>query len=406
MTDLQTLNLPVARGRPRKFAEYEALLVGLPPVMTKRPRYLRGIGVFRGQRGETAWLKVRLTYGGTFHGRAYRPGAAVEIKLGNLASFSWDKLHELHAMYQGKADRREPLEELPVMLFRDWADRWIKRRSPGMRSKTDGMVLRTHLMARFGPRSLDSVSPGEVNEYVADRLKRARPGTVIRELNTLRAILSAAVKEGVIERNPCHYSDSVRGTGGRQRFLEGPELVTLLATAEHVVDWLPDFILWCVHSGMRKGEVKSLLWSDIRQLEDGRTLAMVRTSKDGRPRIVPCTRTMAEVLARQHKRQVKGDDRIFPITPMTLRRRWEAAREAAGLRDVTLHDLRRTHGTHAAAAGVDLRTLADRIGHADLTMLQKHYAAVVGTTASEAAETFQHAFDRMVTRKPAVASPT
>jgi integrase len=86
---------------------------------------------------------------------------------------------------------------------------------------------------------------------------------------------------------------------------------------------------------------------------------------------------------------------------MTLRRRWEEARIAAGLKDVTLHDLRRTHGTHSAAAGVDLRTLADRIGHADLTMLQKHYAAVVGTAATEAAETFQAAFDRLVAAKAA-----
>ena len=169
-----------------------------------------------------------------------------------------------------------------------------------------------------------------------------------------------------------------------------------MAKADGVADWLPDLILWCVHSGMRRGEVKALRWSDIRQLEDGRTLALVRTSKDGRPRIVPCTRTMVEVLARQRERQIKSDDRVFPVTPMTLRRRWEEARTAAGLEDVTLHDLRRTHGTHAAAAGVDLRTLADRIGHADLTMLQRHYTAVVGTAAAEAAETFQAAFDKMV----------
>ena len=60
-----------------------------------------------------------------------------------------------------------------------------------------------------------------------------------------------------------------------------------------------------------------------------------------------------------------------------------------------IHDLRRTHSTHSAAAGVDLRTLADRIGHSDMTMLHKHYAAVVGDRAVEAAETFQKAFDRM-----------
>ncbi len=258
------------------------------------------------------------------------------------------------------------------------------------------MIVRKHLKSMLGARPLDDLSASHVNDYVAVRLKVAKPGTVIRELNTLRAILGAAVKEGMIHRNPCDHCDPIRNAGGRQRFLEGQELVGLLAKADGVADWLPDLILWCVHSGMRKGEVKALRWSDIRQLEDGRTLALVRTSKDGRPRIVPCTRTMVEVLARQRERQIKSDDRVFPVTPMTLRRRWEEARTAAGLEDVTLHDLRRTHGTHAAAAGVDLRTLADRIGHSDLTMLQRHYAAVVGTAAAEAAETFQAAFDRMV----------
>ncbi len=54
------------RGRPKKYAEFDALVASLPPLMTKRPRYLHGIGVFRGQRGLTAWLKVRITRGGTF----------------------------------------------------------------------------------------------------------------------------------------------------------------------------------------------------------------------------------------------------------------------------------------------------------------------------------------------------
>src|SRR5262249_51016363 len=119
------------------------------------------------------------------------------------------------------------------------------------------------------------------------------------------------------------------------------------------------------------------------------------TSKADEPRVVPCTRTMVEVLERQKERKLEGDDRVFPVTAITLRRKWEKARDLAGLSDATIHDLRRTHGTHAAAAGVDLRTLADRIGHTDLTMLQRHYSAVVGTAAVEAADTFQRVFDRL-----------
>jgi integrase len=147
---------------------------------------------------------------------------------------------------------------------------------------------------------------------------------------------------------------------------------------------------------MRKSEVLAITWSDVVSLQDGRKLVAVRQSKTDQPRLVYCTRTMVEVLQRQETGRVQGDDRIFALTRMTLRRKWDKLRKAIGLADVTIHDLRRTHGTHAAASGVDLRTLADRIGHADLTMLQRHYAAVVGSAAAEAAETFQNAFDQMI----------
>lgn len=145
---------------------------------------------------------------------------------------------------------------------------------------------------------------------------------------------------------------------------------------------------------MRKSEILSLVWKDIGALPEGHTYATVRHGKDDRPRMVNCTKTMLEVLERQRKRQQQGNDHVFPVARMTLRRKWEKARKAAGLEDVTLHDLRRTHGTLAAAAGVDLRTLAARIGHTDLTMLQKHYAAFVGTAAVEATETIQAIFDK------------
>ena len=57
------------RGRPARFAEYDQLVASLPAMMEKRPKYLNGIGVFRGSRGMTAWLKIRLPQGGVLRGK-------------------------------------------------------------------------------------------------------------------------------------------------------------------------------------------------------------------------------------------------------------------------------------------------------------------------------------------------
>jgi integrase len=111
--------------------------------------------------------------------------------------------------------------------------------------------------------------------------------------------------------------------------------------------------------------------------------------------MITCTQSMMEVLERQRERRKNGNDAVFPVSDMTLKRKWGIARRSARLEDVNMHDLRRTHSTHAAAAGVDLRTLAGMMGHTDLTMIHKHYAALVGSASAEATDTIQRLFGGM-----------
>jgi len=361
--------------------------------MGKRPKYLNGIGVFRGSRGITAWLKIRLPNGGTLKGKTYPASASVEIKVGSLDSWSWDQLPDKHRELQGQADRGEPLEEAPDLTFAIFATDWLARAESRLKAHDTAHIhVHKHLIPAFGAIPLRRISLSDVNRWIARQLKGAAPGTVKRQFNTLRAILNDAVRSGLIEKSPTQNADPIRGAVARQRFLTNGELVALLAVAETEAEWLPDFILWAVHSGMRKGEVQALTWRDVRDVGPDRVFVEIRNSKSGQPRMVTTTKTMRDILARQRGRRIDGDERVFAISKMTLRRRWEGARQKAALGEVTIHDLRRTHSTHAAISGVDLRTLAARIGHTDLSMLQKHYAAIVGSASEEAAEKIERAF--------------
>jgi integrase len=401
------------RGRPRKYAEYDALLAGLPKVMVKRPKYLNGIGVFRGAQAETAWVKIRLPHGGVYGGRSYSKGSALEIKVGNLSSWPWKELEAKRDELQGKADRAEPLEKEAPRLFSDHATDWLdrlKRRTEGY--STAEIHLNAHLLKVFGKKTLDAIRVGDVDRYVSGRLSIAKPSTVAREVSTLKAILNDAIRGGLLEQNPARHADKIKGIVPRQRFIDPEETLRLLSEAKALDEWLADFVLWCLHSGMRKGEVLGLKWSSVRALPNGRHIVQVERSKSDRPRIIPCTETMVQILARQRRRQVEKtekearqperngskaadkavNERVFPIARITLRRKWEAARTNAKLGDVTIHDLRRTHSTQAVVAGVDLRTLAGRLGHSSLAMLDKHYAALVGTASIDAAEKIEKAF--------------
>jgi integrase len=154
------------------------------------------------------------------------------------------------------------------------------------------ITVRKHVVPVFGRLGVRQLSPSDVNRWMTDRLGVSKPSTVQREFNTLRAILNDAVRSGLIEKSPTRNADPIRGAVARQRFLTNEELVNLLAIAENEAEWLPDFILWAAHSGMRKGEVQGSVWSDIRAMGLDRVFVSIRNSKSGHPRMVTATKTM------------------------------------------------------------------------------------------------------------------
>ena len=211
-------------GRPRRYSEFDRFVSGLPDRMEKRPKYLKGIGVFRGARGDTAWIKIRLTHGTTFRGKSLPQGSSLEIKLGNLASWSWEQLTIKQAELQGMADRGEPLEKEQSVLFRDWAGEYLNRAKPRV---SDYASLKTHVhkhfLQPFGDRPLDAISTNYINGWISSQLEKLTPGTVKRQLNTLKAIFSQAVRAELIEANPCRFVTPITGLVARQRFLTHEE---------------------------------------------------------------------------------------------------------------------------------------------------------------------------------------
>lgn len=354
---------PVIKGRPKKYSEYERLSDSLPRPM-KRPSYINNVGILKGIKRDSAYVKICMTNGGAYGGKTYGRGDYVEINLGKLSSFTWQQLEAKLNELQGKADRGEPLEETPIVTFTTYADSWLERAKTRVKSyKTVAFHVEKYLKPTFGRKSLDGINTHDVNNWIASQRRTLNPATVKRTYNTLRAILNDAIRSGMLASNPCTNSDRITGIEFRQRFLEAEEVLALYTMAKEKSDWLADFILWAIHSGMRKTEIRSLVWEDISKLPDGRTFASIKTSKSGKPRIVACTPTMISILESQKKRRKEGSNLVFPISEITLRRHWMDLRTKANLPDVTIHDFRRTHASHVAAANVDLNTLATRLGH-------------------------------------------
>jgi len=227
-----------------------------------------------------------------------------------------------------------------------------------------------------------------VNKWQAKQLETLAPATVQRQFNTLRTLFNDAKKAGKAIRNPCADARRLKGIEPRQRYLDLGEASQLVTTAADVAEWMPDFLAWLLHSGMRRGEALALIWEDVRQVGD-LTVVSIRNTKSGKPRFISCSSEMVAILERRKEAQPK-QPRVFPIALITLKRAMKRLREKSGIEDIRLHDLRRTNATHLARAGVDLRTLSGRIGHHDLTMLHSVYS--VFDKDDKAAEAAQRIF--------------
>lgn len=384
---------PKRRGRPRRFAEYEELLASLPAKMTKRPKYVNGIGLFRGERETTAWIKFTLPKGGVFKGRAYEAGEAAEIKVGKLGSWTWEKLETERNDLIGRAERGEPLEDAPVTRFGPFANDWLESRRRTVKSwPVESGHVKNSLVPYFGNMNMDAITFQDVNKWQAKRLETLAPATVQRQLNTLKTVLNEARRAGKVTRNPCGDAKKLRGIEPRQRYLDVIEAGKLVSTASQIAEWMPDFLAWLLHSGMRRGEALALTWEDVRRV-GGMTAISIRNTKSGKPRFISCNADMAAILER--RREARPDqDKVFPIPLITLKRKMKILQEKAGIRDIRLHDLRRTNATHLARAGVDLRTLSGRIGHRDLTMLHSVYS-VFGKD-DQAADAAQAIFGKLI----------
>lgn len=375
-------------GRPSRFRKYEELLASLPPKMTKRALYRDQIGLFRGERGITAWVKIRIG-----------KGRSKEIKLGQLSSWNWEKLEAKRTELQGRADRGEPLEDTPSVTFSKQADDWLARKKHTAKRYGDlkGHVD-NHLKPAFGKKALEAISVTEVNAWVAKQRATMKPATVQRQRNTLNAILNDAVRNGILSTNPVRLADPIRGIESRQRFLDAGELKTLLERVDAIEaeendnaekrprerrGWLRNFVLWSINTGMRRQEILNLRWSDIRELDDNSTLVDVGTLKGGSQRMLRCNGAMNAILDAMRKLERKeGDNRVFPVSAMTVRRKLHKLFKATGISDIRLHDLRRTHATALVHAGIDIRSVSQRLGHKDTKMLMKVYAAFVGDGAA------------------------
>jgi integrase len=249
----------------------------------------------------------------------------------------------------------------------------------------------TPLIDYWGDQAVDAITKQTCRAYA--KWRERKPGTVRRELSTLRAALNFAVEEGRLTRAP--HVELPERPEGKDRWLTSSEAARLLNAARtgrsDVRLYLPLYIMLGLYTGARPGAILALRWPQV-DLEAGRIdfapLGTRRTNKrkvKGQP--IPQRLMTFLRLARQ-----RGSDLGHVVHDAGARIRdigggWDGSPDRPGngsfgtackraaLTGVSPHTLRHTCGTWMAQRGVSLHQIGGWLGHSDAktTELYAHH---------------------------------
>jgi integrase len=237
--------------------------------------------------------------------------------------------------------------------------------------------------AQIGDVLLSELTPVLISEHrdllsekVTNRKTIISNARVNRYMATLSTTITTAVKEWEwMEDNPLRKVSKLKEPRGRVRYLSDDERELFLTACRESHN--PDLYLTVILSmstGGRQSEIWGLSWKCV-DLKNGFITFM--ETKNDEPRSVPLQGHALELMLERSKVPRIDTDLVFPSRVdrhkhFDFRRPFQMALKAAQIEDFRWHDLRHCAASYLVMAGVDMRTVAEILGHKTMQMTQRY----------------------------------
>jgi len=295
-----------------------------------------------------------------------------------------------------------PEPEPPAPPFREVAERFLTEYVPNRckrldRYRHDARSTFRRVDSVLGDRPVDVITAEDIVALRHGLLAGYKPRTVRVTMGSLSVLFNWAVRRGLSRANPC------KGVARPQveqtiEYLSHAEVARLLAEARCQAERgdLTDRLLsvcvhFALHTGLRKGELLGLRWTDLDL--DSRRLTVARSfdllPKSGKPRhlrlpaaCVPILSTWLPDCPRTAERLVFPKRRLDGTWAMAVDSNemlgLSQLLDAAGCRPLARpwHALRHTFASHYVMAGGNILALQKILGHQDIahTLIYAHLA--------------------------------
>ena len=287
-------------------------------------------------------------------------------------------------------------------------DEYIKSKSHEVRESSLNksiQILKIHILPHFTTTQLDKLTKVKLQEWKSSIAEKGL--SIITQQNIygeFRALLNYAVSMEYIQKNPLLSIGNFKNVyfempEQKIQFYTPEEFLRYIKVAKDSAVTLTDwgyyvFFNIAYYTGMRKGEINALKWSDLDGdiLHIRRSVALkikgkgiVETPPKNRSsfRDIQVPTPLMKILNEHKERlsQVKGFSEDFRICggitclgDTSISNRNKKYANLAHLHQIRIHDFRHSHASLLANEGINIQEIAKRLGHSNIEMTWNTYS--------------------------------
>lgn len=255
-------------------------------------------------------------------------------------------------------------------------------------------VYNNHICEQFGKKRIERVTISDIRDLQNSMISKLKDNgehysnqTINKVTRLFNSIMNYAVKFGYISKNPCSNFKTLKEvkTKDELKFWTDEQFMKAIYH-ETDIEWYCYLVLSYL-TGMRKGEVRALKWTDIDFDKDiiqinhhvndkvhkngNKKNHIIKGRKNGDTHIIAMDNNIISILKllKEHDMKYDGwneDTYLFgifkPVGQYTPNRHLNALAIKEGLPIITIHGLRHSHVSYLISKGLSPYEIADRIG--------------------------------------------
>ena len=315
-------------------------------------------------------------------------------------------------------------------------ERWLPVQEARLRASTYDSYRRNidlHVIPALGQRRPDQLTADDIDLFYAALLKHGRkkqtkkpadgkkaepkglsPKSVHNIHVMLNKAMSDAARKGTVVRNVVALADAPSLQARKRAEVKAWEVDQLVAFLDAIDEHrMGPAFYFAAHTGMRRGEVLGVRWRDI-DLDANRvsvrqalvsvayetSISDVKTGTSRRT--IDIDADVVQVLRDWHKIRTEERDGVAPtpddlvfvkgdgtsMHPDIFSQLFDRTVAKIAVPVISLHDLRHTHATLLLKAGVNVKVVSERLGHANVAFTMNVYQHVLPGMQAAAADTF------------------